>query len=265
MTAPVTPPTVGTAVPPAARTTVARVLAREAPWVVGGALSLAFWTACLTAWSVLLEFAFSREVNALWGPVAGLWGRYYLGCAIGPYLVGSLLPRYLLHGTTRRSFLRQAPFVGTAFAAGGAVAVGAGWLAERTVFRLAGWPYALSTGTDESVAGFLDQVAAGGLYSFMVQQPWTGVWGVVVVHWLVFSLWAALGALLTAGFARGRLVGLGCVPVTLALLAVAEPGISLRMPWPLPPPVLALPICWLLAWALTWALVARAPLRVDAA
>ncbi|MEX2619345.1 MAG: hypothetical protein WD250_03915 [Egibacteraceae bacterium] len=261
MTKSVTQPTAGTAVAPPARTTVARVLTWESAWVVMGALGLPF----VTALWVLIEFVSEGEVFALWGPVAGLLGRYAFGYAIGHSLVGVMLPRYLLHGATRRSFLRQAPLVGTALAAGGAVVVGAGWLVERAVFRLAGWPYALSTGADESFFGFLGQVAAGGLYTFMLQQPWTGVWRVVVVHWLVFTLWAALGALLTAGFARGRLVGLGCVPVSLALLAVAEPGISLPVPLPLPPPVVALVIGWLLAWAFVWVLVARAPLRVDPA
>lgn len=249
-------------VPDPFRKTVGLVLGDALPGAVVMGMVLLAWVAWWVLVEVVMLFFLGPTEPEGWTPFVGFIIRVGMGFWVGRILVRHYLSRYVVHGATRSAFLRQAPLIITTLAAYGVVGFAVAWFAERAAYRLFGGSYTAPFWWVD----FLDEAAGGALHAILTQEPWWTIW-YLGMHWLLFILWAALGALLAAGFARSRLVGLLCVPVCVLLLVVTEPSFFLaRQSFAFPGPLLllALPIASLLAWLLTWMLVARAPIRVGA-
>lgn len=174
-----------------------------------------------------------------------------LGLAVDA--INTYLRLHVAHGHTRRDFLRQLwPYL-PAMAAALALMVTVGYQIERGVYALTGWPHAL-----RSPALFGDS---------------GNVLGTFGVYTLVFLLWAVVGAMVAAAFARDRLLGILTLPLgllvaapSLALADVSEDPLFTRLTAPLDLPVptsVAVGLAGaVVACAVIWGLVRDMPIRV---
>ncbi|MCK2239182.1 MULTISPECIES: hypothetical protein [unclassified Crossiella] len=145
---------------------------------------------------------------AVWGTVSlSVWDnavQVALWFAFGftAWLLYTYLPVYVANGITRREFTaRVAGFVGV-LAAVLAVLTAAGYLAEGGVYALAGWPQML---------------APQRYFTAATEVP-----TVLLTQFLAFGAFSAVGALVGSSFYRDPALGLGSLPVGLAVLYLAN-------------------------------------------
>jgi hypothetical protein len=150
---------------------------------------------------VTLVVSAFRPIEISGWEVASQLPRWFVG-GIGVYLTAVYLPLYIAHGYTRREFLAQAPLATAATVGVAALLMTVGYGLERVVYGLADWPQTLQQ-------------------SHLFAAP--DQYGLILLEFLVlFSVWAAAGALCGAGFYRGPAPGLAVTPVALAMVGLAE-------------------------------------------
>jgi hypothetical protein len=161
---------------------------------------------CAAALGVTLVAAF---LISTWGEVDRSYWNYvatqflrWIACGLGIDAVNSYLRMHIAHGRTRRDFLRQLfPYL-VGLSVGFAVLVVFGFLLERGVYTLMGWP------PRREHLAHVDSI--------------TDVLGFVGPFTLMLMLWAVAGVLLRAAFNRNVLLGLSTVPIGLLLVAPNE-------------------------------------------
>lgn len=147
--------------------------------------------------------------TALWGHVdrsiwhypATLAARWF-AFGLGIDAINTYLRLHVAHGRTRRDFLRQLwPYL-LGLAAFLALLVALGYLVERGVYALAGWPH---------------QLPSPALFGTPGNLP-----GIIGAFTLMFVLWGIAGVLLAAAFARNFLLGLITVPIGFLIIMPSE-------------------------------------------
>ncbi|HEX8631195.1 MAG TPA: hypothetical protein VF755_23805 [Catenuloplanes sp.] len=176
----------------------------------------------------------------------------WLALGYGGYLTYNLLPVYLVHGQTRREFLRQAPVFQFVTSAAVAALTTLGYAAESLLYRANGWTQA-----------------------FTEDRPYTAAsqYGVIFLsYWSMLLVWSLTGLFIGAGFYRLQAGGVLTLLLALPLLAVSglstgflnlpflDLGLGLRNPG-LPAVVGLSALCAVVALGLAWALARDMPLR----
>lgn len=116
---------------------------------------------------------------------------------LGIDAVLTYLRMHLAHGRTRREFAGQAVAYAVAVAGVSAALLTAGYLLERGVYALFGWP---------------QTVAPVGLFGASDQYP--AIFG---AFWLSLLLWTVAGLVIGLGFFRSTGVGLLMIPVGVVI------------------------------------------------
>lgn len=179
------------------------------------------------------------------------WYALFVGVA----LVREYLPLYIAHGQTRRQFAAQAAVTVALLAPFLSVLLVVGYLLEKVLYGLAGWPQTL------------DQAH---LFTEVTQVP------LVFTEYLVeFLAWLVAGGFIGVGFYRWNIGGVLTIPVGIVLIVVAEAAAAaeLRLPfarafdlgigYPRSPGI-ALGVglgIFLIGLALTWSAIRDVPLR----
>lgn len=156
------------------------------PWpLVKGHVSFA-----LLVWAGFVAFVLLviLAVAAVRGIEVSGWDRAteavrFYAVFIGIHLGYSQLPLHITHGQTRREFAMQAAMFAGVFVTALAAMVAAGFVLERGLYEVAGWP---------------QDVSDGRLYTSPSELHWIFVQG-----WLVQGLWFVGGALIGAAWYRG--------------------------------------------------------------
>lgn len=164
----------------------------------------------LIAWMVLMVVAALVTGGiAIWGNVDQSVWHYiatqvsrWLAVGLGFDAISTYLRMHVAHGRTRRDFLRQfwVYVVGLAVAFG--VLLTIGYLVERGVYALVGWPHKLQA------AALFD--SSGDVL---------GIFGGLA---LMMLLWTIAGAMVHAAFTRNVLLGIVTIPVGLLLISPTE-------------------------------------------
>ncbi|MEZ0075099.1 hypothetical protein [Planotetraspora sp. GP83] len=194
---------------------------------------------------------FGTLTGSVWESATQLTRWFALFIGVG--LVREFLPLYIAHGQTRRQFGAQAAVTVTLFAPFLSALITAGYLLEKVLYGLAGWPHVLGR---------------SHLFTEPAQVP------LVFAEYLIeFLVWIVAGAFIGAGFYRWGGGGLLTIPVGVGLvvLANAAVGTDLRLPFirniglDLPQsPAMTVGVAlgmFLLGLALTWAVIRDVPLR----
>lgn len=171
---------------------------------IGGAvvLAAAFWVAAM----VLVAVVSTRvEIEVSGWDGATQIVRWFVG-AIGVYLTAVHLPLYVAHGCTRRDTARQLGVFGALYAPLAAALVVVGFVLERGVYFLAGWPQVVDT--TNLVTGATDLV------------------GLFVQYTLVFAVWLAGGAMVGAGYYRRGDLGTALLIPGVGLVLLVETAIG---------------------------------------
>lgn len=142
-----------------------------------------------------------RTIEVSGWEIAGQIPRWYLG-AVGVYLTSVHLPLYVAHGYTRRESFRQLAVVGAIIVAIAAVLMTLGFVVERLVYAIAGWPQAIGN---------------PHLFADAAAYP-----AILLEFVLVFAIWAVGGSFVGASFYRSPTLGMLSIPVGIAGLIVAE-------------------------------------------
>lgn len=167
-------------------------------------------------WFALISLLVLMVVGALVTVGISIWGNVdqsvwhyvatqvfrWIAVGLGFDAISTYLRMHLAHGRTRRDFLRQlwVYFVGLAAAFG--VLLTIGYLVERGVYALVGWPHKLQP------AALFD--SSGDVL---------GIFGGLA---LMMLLWTIAGAMVHAAFTRNVLLGVAAIPVGLALISPTE-------------------------------------------
>jgi hypothetical protein len=174
----------------------------------------------------------------------------------GIWLTGVYLRLHVAHGKTRREFMRQTSVYMVVFATLLAVLTTLGYLLERGVYAIGGWPQAFSR---EYLFHAADDVGP-----------------ILLSYLLVFLAWTATGAVVAAGYRRIAGVGLALtVPLGIVLIGLVEIALRSRYFAPLTivdvEVAVSLPVAaalgagaFLVGVGTTWALVRDVPLSREA-
>jgi hypothetical protein len=162
-----------------------------------GWLALAGLTAMVTAGTA----AWGHVDRSFWHYPATLAARWF-AFGLGIDAINTYLRLHVAHGRTRRDFLRQLWPHLLVLATTLALLVAIGYLIERGVYALAGWPHRLPS---------------PGLVGTIGNLP-----GAIGAFTLMFVLWAIAGVLLTAAFIRNVLLGLITVPIGFLIITPSE-------------------------------------------
>lgn len=162
--------------------------------------------ACAALLGVTLVAAF---LISTWGEVDRSYWHYvatqflrWIAFGLGVDAISTYLRMHIAHGRTRRDFLRQLfPYLIGLAGAFAVLAVG-GYLIERGVYALTGWP----PRTEDSPQ--VDSVA--------------DVLGYVGPFTLMLLLWMVAGVLLTAAFNRNLFLGLLTFPIGCLIVTPSE-------------------------------------------
>jgi hypothetical protein len=157
-------------------------------------LVLALVVALLTSW-------WGEVDRSIWHYMATQFLRW-IAFGLGLDAISTYLRMHVAHGRTRKDFLRQLfPYLaglGGAFAA----LVVLGYLVERGVYALTGWPPRKEDSPQvDSIADVLGSV---GPFALMLM------------------LWAVAGVLFTAAFTRDFFLGLLTLPIGLLIISSSE-------------------------------------------
>jgi hypothetical protein len=192
------------------------------------------------------------------GPVDSIWHHAatqaprWLMFGLGIDAVTTYLRLQLAHGGTRRSYFGQTTMYAVVLAGGAAVLLTVGYLLERGLYALLGWPQRLS-----------------GLSMFDTAGQYHVILG---TYWLTFLMWTIAGTLIALGFFRFNRGGLLTIPIGVvlvvpALLAVSDNGFPL-----LKRDLLGIELstgvllgtfagCFVVGIALIWAIVRNVPMK----
>jgi hypothetical protein len=153
-----------------------------------------------------LAIATWRDLDSsVWEQATGLVRLYALFWIA--WLIYAYLPTYVAHGVTRREFMAKTVVFVVAQAGMLAGLVTLGYLAERLVFELAGWPHRL---TGDHAFGSPSDVAT-----------------VFLAYGATFLVWGSVAAFGAAGFYRdGGAWGLVALPVGLLLVLPTDLAVS---------------------------------------
>ncbi len=142
--------------------------------------------------------ALGEVTQSVWDPASQVprWFAFFIGL----HLAMDIMPLHIAHGQTRRDFARRAFVFLVMFAAATAALVTLGFVIERVIYAVAGWPQTLTE---------------LHLYSSATDYP-----RIYLEQLLVMFAWLAGGALIGAGFYRdsgtgGLMVGVGLVAAAL--------------------------------------------------
>ncbi|HEX6353762.1 hypothetical protein [Actinophytocola sp.] len=146
---------------------------------------------------------------SVWGEVDRSYWHYvatqflrWIAFGLGVDAISSYLRMHIAHGRTRRDFLRQLfPYL-VGLSVVYAVLVVLGYLLERGVYALTGWP------PRREDSPLLDSIP--------------DVLGYVGPFTLMLLLWAIAGVLLSAAFNRDAVLGLVTIPIGLLIIAPSE-------------------------------------------
>lgn len=182
------------------------------------------------------------------------WYTLFVGVA----LIKEFLPTYLAHGQTRREFAAQATLCMAAFTPVFSLLTTLGFLLERGVYELAGWPQIV---TKDRLFTAADQ------YPLIFAQ-----------FAMEFGVWMVAGALMAAGIYRSEGGGLVTIPLGIALIIPVELVLNGRVRLPFLSNLLDIRVVpslgtasgvsaglVLLGLLLTWGFVRDMPLRNQAA
>jgi hypothetical protein len=122
----------------------------------------------------------------------------WLMFGLGIDVISTYLRIQLAHGRTRREFTGQAVGYTVILSGFSAVLVTLGYLLERGVYAVFGWPQKLSR---------------GGLFTAADQYP--AIFG---TYWLIFLMWTVAGLVIGLGFFRSPGLGLLTIPLGLAIV-----------------------------------------------
>lgn len=232
---------------------------RARRWPIGRLLMTTHLPFVMLGWIGLVALAGLLLVGvAIFGTVristmdaAGQVLRWF-AFGYGAYLVHTLLPIYLVHGQTRREYLRQAPVFQLVSAGALAGLHTIGYAAETLLYRANDWPQALSEDR---------------LYDNASQYPL-----IFISYWGMLLVWTLTGSFVGAGFYRLGAGGVLLLPVALGLLMLSAVGNGfMNLPFidvrlgalqlDVPAAVGVTAGCAVLALALAWALARDMPLR----
>lgn len=143
--------------------------------------------------------------DSIWHHAATQAPRWLM-FGLGVDAVTTYLRLQLAHGGTRRSYLGQSTAYTVVLAGGSAALITVGYLLERGIYALLGWPQGLP---GESLFG------TAGQYHV-----------IFATYWLTFLLWTVAGTLVALGFFRWNKGGLLTIPIGLLLVAPAFVAIS---------------------------------------
>jgi hypothetical protein len=167
------------------------------------------WFAALIWVAILAVSALVTTGIAIWGHVDRSVWHYpaaqltrWFAIALGIDAINTYLRLHLAHGRTRRDFLRQLwPYL-ACLAVGLALLVVLGFLLERGVYALAGWPHHTVFPTSFGSTG--------------------NVLGMVGAFTLMLLLWTVAGALFATAFTRNFLLGLLTIPFVLVIVSPSD-------------------------------------------
>lgn len=189
--------------------------------------------------------------ESIWHHVATQAPRWLL-FGLGIDAVNTYLRLQLAHGGTRRSYLGQTTAYTVVLGGTAAALITVGYLAERGLYALLGWPQRLS---GESLFG------TAGQYHVIFGT-----------YWLTFLMWTVAGTLIALGFFRWNKGGVLAIPIGVVLVvpafvAVSNSGLPLigreLAGIDLSPGVLlaAFAGCFIAGIALIWAIVRDVPMK----
>lgn len=165
-------------------------------------LTLLVWAGfLLTVAAVAVGIAIFGDIDASVLEPASQIARWYV-IFIGGYISHDVLALHVTHGQTRRAFAERAVVFLGVLCAVVAVLMAVGYVLERGLYRLAGWPHRLSN---------------DHFYASPVQVP-----AVFVEFWLVMLVWAAAGAFIGAAFYRYEADGWVAIMAALVPIALAD-------------------------------------------
>ncbi len=149
--------------------------------------------------------------DSIWHHAAAQAPRWLL-FGLGIDAVNTHLRLQLAHGGTRRSYLGQTTAYTVVLGGAAAALITVGYLAERGLYALLGWPQRLS---GESL------FATAGQYHVIFGT-----------YWLTFLMWTVAGTLIALGFFRWNMGGVLTIPIGLllvvpAIVAVGNSGLPL--------------------------------------
>lgn len=158
---------------------------------------------CLVIAGVAL-FADGRP-DSIWHYAAAQAPRWLM-FGLGIDAVTTYLRLQLAHGGTRRSYLGQTTAHTVVLAGGSAALITVGYLLERGIYALLGWPQRLPGESLFSTAG-----------------QYHVIFG---TYWLTFLMWTVAGTLIGLGFFRWNKGGLLTIPIGLVLVSPAFVALS---------------------------------------
>jgi len=209
----------------------------------------------ITVLGITLAIAALGEVTqSVWDPATQVprWFAFFIGLQVAH----DIMPLHIAHGQTRRDFAKRALVFMLMFAAATGALVTLGFVIERVVYAIAGWPQVLTEAR---------------LYSSATDYPL-----IYLEQLLVMLVWVAGGALIGAGFYReaasgGLMIGIGLVAAGITGWALGGvdgwgPGQLMHRFLDLEALPLAVAVLVVLAVAaglvaLTWRLVRDIPLK----
>lgn len=198
--------------------------------------------------------AFGEVTGSVWGPASQVprWFAFFIGL----HLAMDIAPLYIAHGQTRREFAKRAVIFMAMFAAATGVLITAGFVIERVIYAIAGWPQTIS--------------------EIHLYTSATDYGRIFLEHGLWMLVWTAGGALIGVGFYRDN--ALGALTIVIGILAAALTGVAIgsfdgwgpsqllgRLLGAEPPPLIVSLLGAFTVFAgllaLTWRLVRDIPLR----
>lgn len=164
----------------------------------------------LISWMVLMVVAALVAVGiAIWGNLDQSVWHYvatqvtrWIAVGLGFDAISTYLRMHIALGRTRRDFLRQSWVYVVGLATAFGVLLTIGYLVERGVYVLAGWPHKLQPA--------------------MLFDSSGDVLGIFVGLTLMMLLWTIAGAMVHAAFTRNVLLGILTIPVGLLLISPTE-------------------------------------------
>ena len=191
------------------------------------------------------------QPDSIWHHAATQAPRWLM-FGLGIDAVTTYLRLQLAHGGTRRSYLGQTTAYTVVLAGGSAALITVGYLLERGIYALLGWPQRLS-----------------GESLFDTAGQYHVIFG---TYWLTFLMWTVAGTLIALGFFRWNKGGVLTIPIGVllvvpAVVAVSNNGLPLigrtLAGIDLSPGVLlaAFAGCFAVGIALIWAIVRDVPMK----
>lgn len=167
---------------------------------VGAVLSL--WVIfSLFVFAVVLLVAAFRTIEVSGWEIGSQIPRWFAG-GLGVYLSSVYLPLYVAHGRTRRDVAVQCLVSALVTAVVMAMLMTLGYVIERGIYAIAGWPQAL--GSDH-------------LYATATDYPL-----ILLDFLLLFVAWKVAGIFAGAAFYRSPTLGFVTLPIVVVVVGLAE-------------------------------------------